>query len=353
MARTPARRNLALPRPPEEYDQKDETENRRLIQEALSRPGASGAVTESDLTLSDNTTNDVTSTAHGLAPKSPGDATKFLNGAATPAYAAVKDSDLSTSDITTNDATDAKHGFLPKLSGNPDEFLNGEGDWAEPSGSSTVPDWVSDDARNTPGSPNALDDEFDGASGSAIAGAWTAVNAGTSTTSLDGKSRVVITAQAAAGDNKRMWVKTPPSTPWKITTRVALRNSAVQPFAGLVVRNSSSAKLIVLGIGIATTAWSGIRLGAYKFTNATTFSATILDQVLAAAYLPTYFQIENDGTNLKYKVSWIGTEDADWIQIGSETLATFISSVDQIGLVVDSNNGSVSGVGIFDFFRVT
>lgn len=44
------------------------------------------AAVETDLTLSDNTTGNVTSTAHGFAPKSPGDATKFLNGGATPAW---------------------------------------------------------------------------------------------------------------------------------------------------------------------------------------------------------------------------------------------------------------------------
>jgi len=44
------------------------------------------AVVEADITLADNTTNNVTSTAHGFAPKSPGDATKFLNGAATPTW---------------------------------------------------------------------------------------------------------------------------------------------------------------------------------------------------------------------------------------------------------------------------
>jgi hypothetical protein len=44
------------------------------------------AVVEADITLANNTTNDVTSTKHGYAPISPGDATLFLNGAATPAY---------------------------------------------------------------------------------------------------------------------------------------------------------------------------------------------------------------------------------------------------------------------------
>lgn len=42
---------------------------------------------DTDLTFSDNTTGDVTAFAHGYAPKAPGDASKFLNGASPPAYA--------------------------------------------------------------------------------------------------------------------------------------------------------------------------------------------------------------------------------------------------------------------------
>lgn len=71
-------------------------------------------ITEADITLSDVTTDNVSSTKHGFAPKSPADATKFLNGAATPVYAQVKDSDLATTDVTSNNATTAKHGFVPK-----------------------------------------------------------------------------------------------------------------------------------------------------------------------------------------------------------------------------------------------
>jgi len=88
-----------------------------------------GAVTEAKQTLADNTTGNVTSTKHGYAPKSPADATKFLNGAATPAFALVKDSDLSTTDITDNNATSSKHGFLPKLSNVERNVLAGDGTW--------------------------------------------------------------------------------------------------------------------------------------------------------------------------------------------------------------------------------
>jgi hypothetical protein len=49
--------------------------------------GGSDPIQLDDLAApSDNTDLNVSSTAHGLAPKSPGDAEKFLNGAATPAY---------------------------------------------------------------------------------------------------------------------------------------------------------------------------------------------------------------------------------------------------------------------------
>jgi hypothetical protein len=87
---------------------------------------------EDDLSLADNTTNNVTSTKHGFAPKSAADATKFLNGAATPAYAQVKDSDLAFTDITTNDVSTSKHGFVPKAPNDSTKFLNGA--YAVPAG---------------------------------------------------------------------------------------------------------------------------------------------------------------------------------------------------------------------------
>ena len=41
---------------------------------------AAGAVTEAKMTLADNTTGNVSTSAHGFAPKAPNDATKFLDG---------------------------------------------------------------------------------------------------------------------------------------------------------------------------------------------------------------------------------------------------------------------------------
>jgi hypothetical protein len=85
------------------------------------------AASDATLATTDITTNDVSSTKHGFAPKSPADATKFMNGAATPAYALVKDSDLSTSDITTNDVSTSKHGLAPKAPNDATQVLLGTG----------------------------------------------------------------------------------------------------------------------------------------------------------------------------------------------------------------------------------
>jgi hypothetical protein len=82
-------------------------------------------VTDAALSTSDVTTNNASSTKHGFAPKSPADATQFLNGAATPAYAQVKDSDLATTDVTSNNVTSTKHGFTPKSPADATQFLNG------------------------------------------------------------------------------------------------------------------------------------------------------------------------------------------------------------------------------------
>lgn len=85
-------------------------------------------VTDANLVTSDITTNNVSITKHGFAPKSPNDGTQFLDGLG--AYDTVKDSDLSTSDITTNDVSTSKHGFVPKAPNDRTQYLRGDGTWA-------------------------------------------------------------------------------------------------------------------------------------------------------------------------------------------------------------------------------
>lgn len=87
-------------------------------------------VTDANLTTTDVTTNNVSTSKHGFAPKSPNDGTQFLDGLG--AYDTVKDSDLSLSDITTNDVSTTKHGFVPKAPNDTTKFLRGDGTWQTP-----------------------------------------------------------------------------------------------------------------------------------------------------------------------------------------------------------------------------
>lgn len=96
-------------------------------------------VKDSDLSTSDVTTNNASSSKHGFSPKSPADATQFLNGATTPAYAAVKDSDLSTTNVTTNNATTSKHGFVPILPNDATKYYDGTGAYSVPPGGASSP----------------------------------------------------------------------------------------------------------------------------------------------------------------------------------------------------------------------
>lgn len=104
----------------------------------------------------DIATNNVTSTKHGLAPKSPADATRFLNGAATPVYVQVKDSDLATSDVTSNNVSTSKHGFAPKGAGTGAAYLDDTGVYTVPAGAGVNAAWSSTLAATASSGATAL-----------------------------------------------------------------------------------------------------------------------------------------------------------------------------------------------------
>jgi len=60
-----------------------------------------------------------------------GSATQVLHGGATdPAYSAVVEADITLSDNTTNDVSTTKHGFVPKAPNLTTKFLRADGTWA-------------------------------------------------------------------------------------------------------------------------------------------------------------------------------------------------------------------------------
>ncbi len=65
-----------------------------------------------------------------------GSANQVIHGGTTPTYSAVVEADISLSNNTTNNASASAHGFLPILPNNATLFLNGQGNFATPTGSS-------------------------------------------------------------------------------------------------------------------------------------------------------------------------------------------------------------------------
>jgi hypothetical protein len=57
-----------------------------------------------------------------------------LHGGSTPTWSPVIETDIALSNNSTNDASTTQHGFLQKLTGNPSAYLRADGAWATPAG---------------------------------------------------------------------------------------------------------------------------------------------------------------------------------------------------------------------------
>lgn len=110
----------------------------------------------------------------------------------------VADADLSLTDITTNNVSTTKHGFAPKLPNDATKFLDGTGAYSVPSGGGGGGGWGA--GSFTP----------------PVDGDFTWINQGGATTTTVG-STVVLSIPASGTKNNRMRVRSPPATPWTFT----------------------------------------------------------------------------------------------------------------------------------------
>ncbi len=215
-----------------------------------------------------------------------------------------------------------------------------------PSGA-TIPNWVSLQPDATPGSPNALDDEFDDADTLPGGGSaqWTWINQGLATADIVGTS-LVLTAPAASGDNIRMLAQTCPLAPWEFTAKItpefgAIPTNSVMGICGL----QTGAKLVIAGYQHAS---SGIVMAAY-FNSVTSYSAVGGGQTI---YLSTFYvRLKNDGTNLIWSFSHNGVKFYTYY---STSLTTFLTgNPDSIGLCCASEQNTNDSTLVCDWFRRT
>lgn len=320
------------------------------------------SLVEADTTLSDVTTNNVTSTAHGYAPKSPADATQFLNGATTPAFAAVKDSDLSTSDITTNNVSASKHGFAPKLSNTSTEYLSGTGVWSTPAGggggsSITSGTYAALPAAGTAGNvylpTDGVSELYDtGAAWAPWGPIWPLtplddsvfswVNQGTSSTT-SAKGYVYLLGQLPNGTIQlRGRTKSAPSTPYTITMGlIPLLNSQSSFDLGLFFRASGAGTLATIGVNSNQGSASGessISIVSRYWNSATSISATNAQSFIQLGSSMVWLRITDNGTN---RISSYSVDGYNFITLFTVGRTSFLTA-DQIGFFVFGNATSTT-----------
>lgn len=218
----------------------------------------------------------------------------------------VVESEITLADNTTNDVSTTKHGFAPKLSNVGTEYLDGTGGYSVPAGSGGGMG-LAMLGTFTP----VVDGDF----------AWVNQNSASITQVGDG---VVLTG-AAAGSGDWEWamrVKSAPSTPYTITAYIVPSPTRQDfRFDGLIFRASGDGKFSAFGnaynsFGGAQVMW------ANNYSGPTASNATLLSSGWAANHTPYWLQISDDGSDRYYRYSTNGTTFVQFYTEGRTTYFT-------------------------------
>jgi hypothetical protein len=269
-----------------------------------------GGVNITQGSLTDETNNNVSSSSHGLVPKSPSDATKFLNGAATPAFALVKDSDLSTSDITTNDVSASKHGFAPKLPDDATKYLDGTGAFSAPFGSGSS------------GFPYLF------VAPPSSGWSWQNQNVAGCTNTVDTSNNQIILTSDGVGDGLAAYVRNTIAATFTITAvfthaHGGLNDGSHYSESGLIVTDGT--KSIIFGPIVYN---GSLYLAGYKWTNSTTPSAAVSGFANPGMVLPwttgfLFVRIVETASARKY---YISDNFRTWTLVSSTSNTDFLTT---------------------------
>ncbi len=197
-----------------------------------------------------------------------------------------------------------------------------------------------------PVSPSAYDQEYwNMADGSPVVGTWH--NQGTSSAAIS-DGRLLMTCQAAAsGYNQRALLTTLPSFT-SVTTRVTVGGELTNHSnAGLVLRNSGTGRLLQWLVHIHG---PGKDLELHRANSFTSFDSAAPTTGVHVGVGHVYLKITNDGVNLR---RWVSDDGDLWIMVGSVTLASWIGSVTEAGVVVGQEHTGIAVTASFDFLRFT
>lgn len=172
---------------------------------------------------------------------------------------------------------------------------------------------------------------------------FTLENAGTAV-AADSTYGITIIAPSAASNIRFLRSNTaPPATPYSIIVRAQplfYGSGATTTPTAVILRNSGTGRIFLFNTHGGAGSNPGVTVS--KYTAYGTFSANLLAPTPTGwmASLP-WFKVTNDGTNLTF---YLSPDGEAWDQVATETLATFISSVDQIGVGVQVISGRAAGI---------
>jgi hypothetical protein len=210
-----------------------------------------------------------------------------------------------------------------------------------------------------PTSPTAYDDEFEGTTLNLSLWAW-GNQAGS--TAVLAQGACTLTPPVNDSNLHTIEQALPGSGTWAFTTKIFPQIYGQYNTVGMVLRESSSGKLIRFALvdSITTSDFQVDEFNSYSSYNSTLVNGALNDSLRlqttsSGAYYsgPFYLQLKYDGTNYYYAISTTGYS-SQFTQLYSLGQASWFSSAaDHIGLFALSQNSSYTPSPAFDWFRKT
>lgn len=174
---------------------------------------------------------------------------------------------------------------------------------------------------------------------STVTYAWR--NQGTASETAIGNALYLL-AVAASGDSikGREVTIAGGSTPISFTAMMLPQVGTVSfASSGIYFADNGSGKITTFVIANNTSTGGGSnRLQVSHYTNATTFSAAVLDLAMPYNSGPVVLKIQDTGTNHVFSFSTNGGQT--FIQVFSESRTAFLTTTDRAGYMVNSNNAT-------------
>lgn len=310
-------------------------------------PAGSGNVYDSDIIMQDITTNNADSDSHGFLLKLSMETNKFLRADGgwqlTPAAGSVSDSDVAFTDITTGNASASMHGFLPKLSGDSDTYLNGDGEFTTPSGGSTL-------LRNMwntlapPASATSQDDEFDNGS---LDGKWTEFDPNNVLTVTENSTTKGIDLLATTHSAFQLTgiYQTLPAGDFTIWTRVSAMGQNVNYLlTGLALWEDPSDTSKDLQVASISPRNAGITVSVLDYNDYQNIGPTRWEAALSPNNSMAFLRIRRNSTNYYWEIS---SDGVGWF--GTGVLNPSFTPT-KMGIFIDNSQG-ITCKSFFPFFR--